>query len=70
MRRENGLYLSVMAMQRRLQKSNTVLLSAHNQQRKEQRQRLKWLPNELQEFSNVLMFPYDQIWIYYASCSL
>lgn len=62
MRRENGLYLSV--MQRRLQKSNMVLLSAHNQQRKEQRQRLKWLPNELQEFSNVLMFPYDQIWIY------
>lgn len=53
-------------MQTRLQQSNMVLLSAHNQQRKEQRERLEWLPNEQQEFSNVLMFPYDQIWIYWA----
>lgn len=66
----NSLYLSVTAMQRRLQKSNTVLLSSHKQQRKEQRQRLEWLPDELQEFSHVLMFPYDQIWIYSAFCSL
>lgn len=51
-------------MQKRLQQSNMVLLSARNQQRKEQRERLEWLPNEQQEFSNVLMFPYDQIWIY------
>lgn len=64
MRRENGLYVW------RLQKSNTVLLSAHDQQRKEQRQKLKWLPNELQESSNVLMLSYDQIWIYCAFCSL
>lgn len=40
------------------------------QQRKEQRRRLEWIPNELQEFSNVLMFPYDQIWIYSAFCPL
>lgn len=53
-------------MQKRLQQSNMVLLSTHNQQRKEQRERLEWLPNEQQEFSNVLMFPYDQIWIYWA----
>lgn len=70
MRRENDLYLSVMALQTHLQKSNTVFLSARNQRRKEQRQKLKWLPNELQEFSNVSMLPYDQIWIYSAFCSL
>lgn len=35
-------------------------LSAHNQQRKEQRERPQWLPDEQQDSSNVLMFPYDQ----------
>lgn len=40
--------------------SNTMLLSTHNQQRKEQRERPQWLPNEQQDSSNVLMFPYDQ----------
>lgn len=39
-------------------------------ERKEQRQKLKWLPNELQEFSNVLMSPYDRTRIYCAFCSL
>lgn len=34
--------------------------SAHNQQRKEQRERRQWLPNEQQDSFNVLMFPYDQ----------
>lgn len=60
MRRENGLYLS--PMMRHLQKSNTVLLSARNQQRG-QRVGLKRLPDERQEFSNVPTLPYDQIWI-------
>lgn len=61
MRRENGLYLG--PMMRHLQKSNTVLLSARNQQRG-QRVGLKRLPGERQEFSNVPPLPYDQIWIY------
>lgn len=62
MRRENGLYLS--PMMRHLQKSNTVLISTHNQQRREQRVGLKWLPDERQEFSNVPTRSYDQLWIY------
>lgn len=62
MRRENSLYLS--AMMRHLQKSNTVLLASPNQQRREQRVGMKWLPDERQEFSNVPALPYHQIWIY------
>lgn len=62
MRRENGLYLS--PMMRHLQKSNTLHLFTHNQQRREQRVGPKWPPDERQEFSNVPTLPYDQLWIY------
>lgn len=62
MRRENGLYLS--PMMRHLQKSNTALISTHNQHRRGERVGLKWLPDEGKEFSNVPTLPYDPLWIY------
>lgn len=68
MRRENGLCLGVMG--RRLQTSIAAPLSTHNRHGKENKDNLKRLPNELQESSNVLMLPYDQIWIHSAFRSL